>query len=291
MNFFALDVILYLVKKMKYKSQNSDIVIECENFDMMATLDCGQAFRWTINEDGSAEGIAFGKYLKLVSDGDSVILKNTSEGDFLSVWYHYFDFDRDYAKIINEVSDNKVIAEAVSFAKGIRVLRQDPWETLCSFIISQNNNIPRIKGIILRLCETFGEKIDGGYTFPSAEQIAKLEVEDLAPLRCGFRARYIIDAARKVASREVDFDNIRALDTNGARAELMKICGVGEKVADCTLLFGFSRVEALPKDVWIKRVIEKLFDGQFPKEAEQYAGIVQQYLFQYARLTKLEIGD
>ena len=166
---------------------------------------------------------------------------------------------------------------------------QEPWETLCSFIISQNNNIPRIKGIIDRLCMNFGENQNGVYTFPSANIIAKLSLEDLSVLRSGFRAKYILDAAKKVSSGEIDLDTLKSMDIDSARQELMKIKGVGPKVADCTLLFALEHIEAFPKDVWIKRAMEKLFGGQLPECAVPYAGIVQEYIFYYARTTKLDI--
>jgi len=179
---------------------------------------------------------------------------------------------------------------ASGFAGGIRILRQDPWEALCSFIISQNNNIPRIKGIVERLCASFGEEIkEGFYSFPAAEKIATLTLEDLAPLRSGFRAKYILDGAKRVADGEIDLDALKELALDEARQELMKIYGVGEKVADCTLLFGLSHIDAFPKDVWIKKAMAKLFDGSLPECAAPYAGIAQQYIFHYARMTKLEI--
>ncbi|MBQ1182924.1 MAG: DNA-3-methyladenine glycosylase 2 family protein [Clostridia bacterium] len=205
--------------------------------------------------------------------------------EYERIWRNYLDIDRDYGKIIDIISENEVLKNAAAENLGIRILRQDKWETLCSFIISQNNNIPRIKGIVERLCENFGEALDDdGYTFPSAETIAGLTPEDLAPIRSGFRARYIIDGAKKFLSGEIDLDLIETADIDTARAELMKITGVGIKVADCTLLFGFNRIDALPKDVWIKRAIEEYFNGTFPECAKGYEGIAQQYLFNYIRL-------
>ena len=178
---------------------------------------------------------------------------------------------------------------ASEYGKGIRVLNQEPWETLCSFIISQNNNIKRIKGIIARLCENFGNETENGYTFPAPEKLACLTPEDLSELRAGFRAKYIIDAAQKVTSGEVDLKKLRNLSTDEARAELMKIKGVGPKVADCALLFSHKHISAFPKDVWIKRAMQVLFRGDLPEIAKPYAGIVQQYIFFYARETRLEI--
>lgn len=276
---------------MKTFVKDGNIIIkDIRNFTLSETLDCGQAFRWRETEDGAFEGVAFGKYLKLAADKEGIILYDTSEEDFLNIWKDYFDLDRDYGEIIEAISENEVLKTASGFAGGIRILRQDPWEALCSFIISQNNNIPRIKGIVERLCATFGEEIkEGFYSFPTAEKIAALTLEDLAPLRSGFRAKYILDGAKRVASGEIDLDALKELALDEARQELMKIYGVGEKVADCTLLFGLSHIDAFPKDVWIKKAMAKLFDGSLPECAAPYAGIAQQYIFHYARMTKLEI--
>lgn len=276
---------------MKTFVKDGNIIIkDIRNFTLSETLDCGQAFRWRETEDGAFEGVAFGKYLKLAADKEGIILYDTSEEDFLNIWKDYFDLDRDYGEIIEAISKNEVLKNASGFAGGIRILRQDPWEALCSFIISQNNNIPRIKGIVERLCASFGEEIkEGFYSFPTAEKIAALTLEDLAPLRSGFRAKYILDGAKRVASGEIDLDALKELALDEARQELMKIYGVGEKVADCTLLFGLSHIDAFPKDVWIKKAMAKLFDGSLPECAAPYAGIAQQYIFHYARMTKLEI--
>lgn len=269
---------------------NSVYIRGIEHFSLPHTLDCGQAFRWEENDDGSWQGVAFGKLLKLKKTEDgTVILYNTSKEAFENIWKDYFDLNRDYNEIITAVSGNDILKSACQYGKGIRVLNQEPWETLCSFIISQNNNIKRIKGIISRLCANFGEEKNGYYTFPTAEKIAKLTLEDLAVLRSGFRAKYILDAAIKVSNSEVDLNALKNMSVDQAREELMKIKGVGPKVADCALLFSHKHIEAFPKDVWIKRAMEKLFGGELPKEAVQYAGIIQQYIFFYARETKLDI--
>ena len=261
-----------------------------ENFTLKDTLDCGQAFRWKADEKGVWSGIAGGRYLELYEgENGEIILKNTTISEYNSFWKAYFDMDRDYGKIISEISANEILKNAAAFGKGIRILKQEPFEAVASFIISQNNNIPRIKGIIERLCENFGEKTDRGYLFPTAERLAGLSVEDLVPIRSGFRAKYIIDAAQKYARGEIDESVLLTGDIDSARAELEKIKGVGPKVADCALLFGYGRIEAFPRDVWIKRAIEVLFNGNLPPEADKYAGIVQQYIFNYARVTKLEI--
>ncbi len=276
---------------MKITENRGNIIIsETTNFTLCETLDCGQAFRWSKTEEGLWHGVAFGRYLKIGQAENEIILYGTSLSDFEEIWKSYFDLDRNYGEIIKTISENEILKSASSFAGGIRILRQEPWETLCSFIISQNNNIPRIKGIVDRLCENFGEKINEDfYSFPSAERIAELSLDDLAVLRSGFRAKYILDAAKRVASGEIDLDTLRDMDICEARRVLMTIYGVGEKVADCTLLFGLSHIEAFPKDVWIKKAMAKLFDGQLPSCALPYAGIAQQYIFHYARMTKLEV--
>ncbi len=271
---------------MEWFKNGNDIYLKCELFDAALSLSCGQAFRWDTSDDGSASGFALGRSLRISRSDDCTVFHDTSPEDFEKIWIPYFDLKRDYLSIIGSVSSHPVIKKAAQKACGIRILRQDPWETLCSFIISQNNNIPRIKGIISRLCENFGDKCGDAYTFPSPERLAGLSTEDLSPLRCGFRARYILDAANKVASGEINLDSLALMPTDAARTELMQIVGVGEKVADCTLLFGLGHLNALPKDVWIKRVLSTYFDGALPKECDEYAGIVQQYLFEYARHNK-----
>lgn len=256
-----------------------------KHFGLQETFDCGQAFRWQAFDENSWIGIAHGRKLRVGLNNGVITLYDCTLDEYDKLWRNYLDIDRDYGKIIDMISENEVLKNAAAENSGIRILRQDKWETLCSFIISQNNNIPRIKGIVERLCENFGDTLeDGGYTFPTADKIAKLEPEDLAPIRSGFRARYIIDGARKFLNGEIDLDLIKTADIDIARAELMKITGVGVKVADCTLLFGFNRIDALPKDVWIKRAIEEYFDGIFPECAKGYEGIAQQYLFNYIRL-------
>lgn len=271
---------------MKYICSNNDIVIEeLEDFDLAETLDCGQAFRWKEDGNGGFDGVVENKVCHIEKNGDKYILKNSSEEDFLNLWQDYFDLNTDYGKIKEILSNDETMAKACKFSPGIRILRQKPWETLCSFIISQNNNIKRIKGIIDRLCETYGEEIASGfYSFPSAEKLAVLNPEDLSELRAGFRARYIIDAARKVSSGEVDLKKVAELPTEDAAKELMKIVGVGQKVADCTLLFGFGRIDCFPKDVWIKRAMTYLFPEGLPAEAVPYSGIAQQYIFNYVRV-------
>ncbi len=264
--------------------ENNKIIIKnAANFDLEQTLDCGQAFRWQRDENGVWSGIAFDRCIKLYKSENDIVILNSNKEDFYSVWFNYFDLERDYNAIIKEISINKTVANAAKFGGGIRILNQDGWEALCSFIISQNNNIPRIKGIIERLCQNFGTKTEGGYTFPSADTLAHLNAEDLAPLRCGFRAKYIIDAAQKVSNGAINFELLKKQEYFDARKTLMTIKGVGPKVADCVLLYGLGHFEAFPRDVWINRALDQLFNGELPPCTEKYGGIIQQYIFYYIR--------
>ena len=255
------------------------------DLDLAQTLDCGQAFRWREQPDGSFAGVAFGKSVTVRLDGGDLVIENAEEAD-RALWRRYFDLDRDYGMIRGELSAlHPVLKEASEYAAGIRVLRQEPYEALCTFIISQNNNIKRIKGIVQRLCEGFGEPLpDGEFAFPTARAMSALTVEEMASLRAGFRAKYLFDAARKVDSGEVDLALCETAPYEDARAELMKIKGVGVKVADCTLLFGMNRVEAFPMDVWMKRAMASLFPGLSPESFGANAGIAQQYIFHYSRM-------
>ena len=276
--------------KLNIFREDGDLLISgIDCLDLRSTLDCGQAFRFTENPDGSWQGIAHRRLLKLSLNEDTLRLYGVGEAEFESLWRVYLDLDRDYSRIIRTLSANETLKMAAEFSRGVRVLRQDAWETLCSFIISQNNHIARIKGIITRLCGDFGDPVPGGFSFPEPERLASCSPEQLAGLRAGFRAAYIIDAAQKVAGGDINLGALPDMPYGDAQAELMKIRGVGPKVADCTLLFGCGRIESFPQDVWIKRAMKQLFDGCLPECAVPCAGIAQQYLFYFARQTKLVI--
>lgn len=249
------------------------------SFDLSATLECGQCFRWEALPGGEYRFSAGSRHMRAGPSSCSVLWED--EG-----WRAYFDLERDYDSIRGELSAlDPVLARAAAYAPGIRILNQDPWEALCCFILSQNNNIPRIKGIVSRLCETFGEPSEEGFGFPGPERLASLSPQELSPLRCGFRARYLTDAARRVARREegLVLEELRGVPVAEAREALMKILGVGRKVADCTLLYGLHRLEVFPVDVWMKRAMETLFPGKSPEMFGPWAGIAQQYIFHYSR--------
>ncbi len=275
---------------MLIKEENGKLAVHnLKCFDLGLTLDCGQAFRWRQDAQGCWRGLAFGKALIVCQGPDALVFKDTNREDFDNIWRPYFDLDRDYEALCKSFSQDENLKAAVETYPGIRLLRQEPWEALCSFIISQNNNIPRIKGIIDRLCENFGEDSGGaGFAFPSAQSLASLSVEDLAPLRAGFRAKYIIDAAQKVTSGEVLLENLKDADSDLARQELMKIKGVGPKVADCALLYGLGHIDIFPVDVWVKRILQEDYPNGFPKAADGARGIAQQYLFHWKRSRRTE---
>lgn len=261
------------------------------DFSLPQTLDCGQCFRWqSVNEEQTVwKGIALGRLLTIEKQEEDVFFfYPCTEEEFYRLWVPYFDLERDYGEIKTQLSKDPIMEEAIAYAPGIRVLRQDGWETLCTFIISQNNNIKRIRGIVERFCTLLGKPIDGGYDFPTPEQVATATLEDLAPLRAGFRAKYLLDAAQKVQSGQLRLEHLPSLPYAEAQAELRQIYGVGPKVADCTLLFGFGRMDAFPMDVWMKRVMQLLYPQGLPAEVLPYRGIAQQYLFHYARMRQIQ---
>lgn len=249
------------------------------------TLCCGQSFRWR-ECDGGFKGTAYGKTVTVKKDGEDLLIIGATDEDFESIWKPYFDLDTDYVALRGDLAaKHPVLSECAKFAPGIHILRQEPFEALISFIISQNNNIKRIEGIVDRLCENFGEKLSSGsYAFPTSEKLASLTEEDLAPLRAGFRNRYILDGARKVCTGEVNLEACRTLPFDEAKAQLMSIVGVGSKVADCVLLYGLHRTEAFPMDVWMKRAMSTLFPDVDPADFGEYAGVAQQYIFHYSRM-------
>lgn len=269
---------------MKMSYTGDDIVVEgikCLNLEL--TLDCGQAFRWVKQDDGSFSGVAGGVFLNIKEENGKFIFKNTSKENFENIWCHYFDLDKDYEKICDTLKQDPLLAPTVDAYYGIRILNQDSWEALCSFVISQQNNIKRIKGIIARLCEKYGEETENGfYTFPSAQRLSELSVEDFEELGTGYRAKYLERLAKAVAIGDIDLQKIKALSLDEARKELLNIYGVGIKVANCALLFGFEFYDAFPVDVWMKRVMEYYPNG-LPECFNGIGGIAQQYLFHWAR--------
>ncbi|HJB68185.1 MAG TPA: DNA-3-methyladenine glycosylase 2 family protein [Candidatus Fournierella excrementigallinarum] len=252
--------------------------------DLSATLGCGQTFLWKPLEGGGWAGVAAGRAVTARMEGAVLALEGAKEAD-RPFWENYFALDMDYPALLARFcAGSKRLAACVEHRPGIRVLRQPFFETLCCFIISQNNNIPRIAAITGRLCEGLGEKLaEGAYAFPTPQVLAARQPEDLAFLRAGWRAEYLIDAAQKVASGQVSEAALAGLCDADARALLTTIKGVGPKVADCVLLYSLSRWSVVPMDVWMKRAMARLFPRGAPACCRPYQGIAQQFIFDYAR--------
>lgn len=274
---------------MNYRVEGSSVIMERpEDFDAEKIFECGQCFRWNLQEDGYWTGVALGHVLKLREEGDTVRFL-CSEDDFLKVWMPYFDLGRDYTAVRARISIDPFTAKAAEFGKGIRILQQDAWETLCSFIVSQCNNIKRIKGIVERLCVLFGDQItyhgEVHYLFPPPERLAHLEEKDLESLRAGYRTGYILNAAREIVQGRLSLDILKNVTTDKAIEALTELRGVGIKVANCAVLFGLGKIDAFPVDVWVRRAIERHYDAETFDSTVfgEDAGIAQQYIFYYIR--------
>jgi N-glycosylase/DNA lyase len=260
------------------------VLLKAPLFNLAATLDCGQAFRWVEKSENEWHGVAFSRALTLRKTENGIEFLGTTAEDFENIWVDYFDLNRDYDTLCERFMQDSHLKTAVTACSGIRVLHQEPWEAICSFIISANNNIPRIKGIIDRLCRLLGEHLGGDdYAFPTPEAVAAAGIDGLAPIRSGFRAKYIIDAAEKISKGEIDFEKIYSSPLDDGRDELIKIKGVGEKVAQCALLYGFGKVDAFPVDVWVKRIMAEMYPDGLPECTVGVRGIAQQYLFHWRR--------
>ena len=274
------------------------------SFNLRDIFECGQCFRWNIEEDGSYTGVFGRNVLNVKKQNNAILFKGICEGDIIPTIIDYFDLERDYELIKSKLErvDNNM-KESIKYGTGIRILNQDLWETIISFIISANNNIPRIKGIIERLSENYGDKIvyNGKeyFTFPTPKQLKNVSVEEFRKLGLGFRDIRLYETTKLVLNKEVDIENLHNIkDTNIVRDELLKLSGVGPKVADCILLFStLKRFDVFPIDVWVRRVMNDLYihkekeQDVSKKEILQIAnekfgdleGIAQQYLFYWRR--------
>ncbi|MBE6549997.1 MAG: DNA-3-methyladenine glycosylase 2 family protein [Ruminococcaceae bacterium] len=280
-----------------------------EYFDISQIFDCGQSFRFDeVKESGHEKefsGVAFGRFVSFAQDGDTLYIYGADEREFHTLWKRYLGLDIDYGAIRRDIAKHcpsTVMRDAMETGRGIRILRQDPFETVVSFIVSQNNNIPRIKKIIENLSRECGEPIEvseemekhvSGVSslcaFPTAEAINSIGKEGLFELRTGFRAGYIADAIERIIDGRLDLEALKKCESNEqVMQDLCTVRGIGPKVASCISLFGLERYSSFPIDVWIKRVMQKYFPDvpeKFdPKEYfGAYAGIAQQYLFYYER--------
>lgn len=261
-------------------------------FSAAGTLTSGQCFRWT-ERGGRLCGTAFGRYVEMEQNDGGLTIYGADEEDFRTVWRGYLDLDRDYEGIRRAVTRIEPrLCDSAEYAAGVHILAQEPWEALCSFIISQNNNIPRIRGIIARLCLRHGEPAFNGefargdadgYAFPTPEALAGVSEETFRQYGCGYRAAYLTEVSRRAANGDIDFEAIRKAPIDDARRALRSLKGVGPKVAECVLLYGFGRLECFPVDVWIRRALETEFTGGTALIGSEYAGVAQQYIFEYIR--------
>ena len=280
---------------MDIRFENDSLIftgVDC--FDLGKSCSCGQAFRWRAFGGGQL-GVVRGQAALIKQESEAITVIGAAPGD-AAMWAHYLDLGRDYAGIEAAVMKDERLAVCFPEAHGIRVFNQEPFEALISFIISQNNNIKRISGIVERLCALCGEPIDFMgerlYAFPSPDRIASLSVDELTGIGTGYRAPFIKAAAEKIASG-YDLEALRDMSLAEARAELLQFTGIGPKVADCILLFSLQHSDAFPIDVWIDRAMKAMFfEGNRAKKAKlyeavsslgEYSGLIQQYIFQYAR--------
>ena len=289
---------------MKLHEENNLVILEdTQNFDARAIFTCGQAFRWYEEKDGSFTTVHLGRVLNVLNEDNRVVFKGTNLEEFKEIWVDYFDLNTNYKEIRKTLSSNEILENAMEYGKGIRILNQNHFEMLISFIISANNMIPRIKKSIEVISMRYGKFICEDenrkyYSFPTVEELSNATVEDLREFaKVGFRDKRIFDTVNMILNDKIDLNSFESLETDILREELLKFSGVGNKVADCIMLFSYKRGEVFPVDVWIKRVMEKLFIKQetpvkkIAKEANRifgkYAGYAQQYLFYYGREEKI----
>ena len=279
------------------------LVLRHESFNPTHIFECGQCFNFNIEEDGSYTAVHLGKIINVLQKEDHVLIRNVSLDEFYEIFYDYFDLGTDYSEIREKLSENEILKTASDYGYGIRILNQEMFETVISFIISANNGITRIKNSIKIISERYGDYIGEYmgrkyYAFPRPEVLAKVDPLELREFaRVGFRDVRIVEASKMVADGYLDFDIDQTLSTEELKDKLMQMPGIGPKVADCILLFTYHRRETFPVDVWIKRVMETLFIGhEVPKKlvddyAREYfgklAGYAQQYLFYYGREEKI----
>ena len=279
---------------MEIKKINGNILLKkTTDFKSEHIFDCGQCFRFSKTGDNEYTGVAGGKALTLSETDDGIVFYDTSEEDFKNFWFNYFDLGNDYGIIKKSLSGELCMNKAIEEGRGIRILNQELFETIISFIISQSNNIPRIRKIIESLCSLCGNEINYRgkvyYSFPTPEAIFNT---DISPIKAGFRDKYILNTAKYVLDNPDFLDSLKASSTVDAKKMLMSLKGIGNKVSDCILLFGLGKTDSFPVDVWMHRIMEQLYFGKkcsipeitsyAAKKFGKYSGYAQQYLFYYA---------
>lgn len=289
------------------EKENGIILKNQQDFELSHIFDCGQCFRWEREPDGSYTGVAYGKILNVNKIGQEIHFNHTNQKDFEEIWTGYFDLNTDYSSIKQTLAkEDAVMEQAVAFGGGIRILRQELWEALISFILSANNNIPRIKKIIGLISQRYGQYLgtfEGKdyYSFPEAAVLKEVSKAELVACNTGYRAGYIIAAAAQLLQRQTEIDRLQEADWENCHRWLMEFTGVGPKVANCIAFFSMSKLEAFPVDVWIKRLMEHFYfkeekpapyiERYAKTKFGQYAGYAQQYLFYYGRSLGIGKGE
>lgn len=309
----------------KVSFEDNKVILEgLKNFDIKQILECGQCFRWDKISDTNYIIVAYGRVIEVLQEGDKATIYNSNEEDFNNIWINYFDLERDYDEIKTELAKDEILRKSVDFGYGIRILNQDPFEMLISFIISARNSIPSIKKTVKKICEAWGERIEYKgveyYTFPTPKAIKEATLEDIQGTGASFRSKYIVDTIKKVNEAievkedmenntdkyserpeilDFDLEYIKSLNDDECHVALQKFMGVGAKVADCIMLFSMSKHSAFPVDVWVKRAMIYFYvapDVSLNKmrvfardKFGAYSGMAQQYLFYYARENKIEV--
>jgi len=297
------------------------IIKDVKNFKLKQIFECGQIFRFEEIAEDNFIAIAFGKLIEVKQDKEDIIIYNTTEDEFNKIWLKYFDLDRDYSIIKEEISKDILLKQSIEFGDGVRVLNQDPFEMLISFIISARNNIPSIKKTVNKISTKWGKNINykGNkyYAFPSIYEIKDATLEEIQETGASFRSKYIIDTIKNVynatkerenldvnkenSSLKYDLDYIKGLNDDECHNALQEFKGVGAKVADCIMLFSMRKTSAFPVDVWVKRAMIHFYgaeDSSLNKirifgrnKFGELAGFAQQYLFYYARENKIKIDE
>ncbi|WP_297520680.1 DNA glycosylase [uncultured Clostridium sp.] len=301
---------------LKIESDDNSVTLKgVKNFDIKQTLECGQCFRWEKVADNIYVGVAFGRVLEIEQVGNDVILHNTNEDEFYKIWLKYFNLDTDYTEIKEKLSQDATLSKAIEYGSGIRVLNQEPFELVISFIISARNSVPMISKTVNEISRRWGKKIEykgkDYYEFPKKEVLASITEIEMKDAGGSFRSRYIIDTSDKITNCEFikegllsvednnaflakyDLETIRALDADECHKALQNYSGIGAKVADCIMLFSMEKTSGFPVDRWVKRAMMHFYgagDLSLPKirvfareRFGEFAGAAQQYLFYYAK--------
>lgn len=283
-----------------YTKKENTIIEGIEDFRLSQTLECGQCFRFYKQDENDYVIVAYKNLLHIKQENDTLIFYDCDINSVKTIWIPYFDLDRDYAEIKKFLlKKDNILQDSINEKYGVRILNQEFHEMLISFIISQNKQIPHIKQLVKRISEEYGEylgEINGEkyYSFPSIEVLGTISEEKFREMKTGFRAPYLADAVQRLSENVISVDEFKGMDENAARRKLMEIKGVGEKVANCVMLFSLGYRNAFPIDVWMKRIMETLyFQGKDTKKEliadfardmyGEYGGYAQQYLFCYGR--------